>query len=205
MVFPKWWLSVSILCAPLIHWNCTLSKSYSLIYLAIQLLDWCGLMDISFTLWVVIITIFISVVAKMVPVSVVVSSFELSAFEMLLSFFEHFFVTFWHWKIVQENLLSLPQPWNYYCFSKGALELWCWRRLLRVPWTSRRSNQSILKEVSPEYSLEGLMVKLKLQYFSHLMRRTDLLEKTLMVGKIEGRRRDDRGWDGWMASPTRWT
>ena len=150
-------------------------------------------MDISFTLWVVIITIFISVVAKMVPVSVVVSSFELSAFEMLLSFFEHFFVTFWHWKIVQENLLSLPQPWNYYCFSKGALELWCWRRLLRVPWTSRRSNQSILKEVSPEYSLEGLMVKLKLQNFSHLMRRTDLLEKTLMVGKIEGRRRDDRG------------
>ena len=68
-------------------------------------------MDISFALWVVIITIFISVVAKMVPVSVVVSSSELSAFETLLSFFEHFFVTFWHWKIVQENLLSLPQPW----------------------------------------------------------------------------------------------
>ena len=69
-----------------------------------------------------------------------------------------------------------------------AFELWCWRRLLRVPWTARRSNQSILKEISPEYSLEGLMLKLKLQYFSHLMWRTDLLEKTLMLGKIEGRR-----------------
>ena len=69
-----------------------------------------------------------------------------------------------------------------------AFELWCWRRLLRVPWTARRSNQSILKEISPEYSLEGLMLKLKLQYFGHLMRRTDSLEKTLMLGKIEGRR-----------------
>ena len=68
-------------------------------------------------------------------------------------------------------------------------ELWCWRRLLRVPWTARRSNQSILKEISPEYSLEGLMLKLKLQYFGHLMRRMDSLEKTLMLGKIEGRRR----------------
>ena len=71
-------------------------------------------------------------------------------------------------------------------------ELWCWRRLLRVPWTVRRSNQSILKEISPELSLEGLMLKLKLQYFGHLMRRTDSLEKTLMLGKIEGRRR--KGW-----------
>ena len=68
-------------------------------------------------------------------------------------------------------------------------ELWCWRGLLRVPWTARRSNQSILKEISPEYSLEGLMLKLKLQYFGHLMRRADSLEKTLMLGKIEGRRR----------------
>ena len=68
-------------------------------------------------------------------------------------------------------------------------ELWCWRRLLRVPWTARRSNQSILKEINPEYSLEGLMLKLKLQYFGHLMRRTDSLEKTLMLGKIEGGRR----------------
>ena len=70
-----------------------------------------------------------------------------------------------------------------------AFELWCWRRLLRVPWTARRSNQSILKEISPEYSLEGLMLKLKLQYFGHLMGRTDSLEKTLMLGKIEGRRK----------------
>ena len=70
-----------------------------------------------------------------------------------------------------------------------AFELWCWRRLLRIPWTARRANQSILKEISPEYSLEGLMVKLKLQYFGHLMRRTDSLEKPLMLGKTEGRRR----------------
>ena len=73
-----------------------------------------------------------------------------------------------------------------------AFELWCWRRLLRVLWTARRSNQSILKEINLEYSLEGLMVKLKLQYFGHLMQRTDSLEKTLVLGKIEGRRR--RGW-----------
>ena len=70
-----------------------------------------------------------------------------------------------------------------------AFELWCWRRLLRVPWTARRSNQSILKEISPEYSLEGLMLKLKLQYFGHLMGRADSLEKILMLGEIEGRRR----------------
>ena len=70
-----------------------------------------------------------------------------------------------------------------------AFELWCWRRLLRVPWTARRSNQSILKRISPEYSVEGLMLKLKLQYFGHLMPRVDSLEKTLMLGKIEGRRR----------------
>ena len=70
-----------------------------------------------------------------------------------------------------------------------AFELWCWGRLLRVPWTARRSNQSILKEISPEYSLEGLMLKLKLQYFGHLMRRIDSSEKTLMLGKTEGRRR----------------
>ena len=76
--------------------------------------------------------------------------------------------------------------------SIDASELWCWRRLLRVPWTSRRSIQSILKEISPEYSVEGLMLKLKLQSFGHLMRRGDSLEKTLMLGKIEGRRR--RGW-----------
>ena len=70
-----------------------------------------------------------------------------------------------------------------------AVELWCWRRLLRVPWTARRSNQSILKEISPEYSLEGLLLKLKLQHFGHLIRRADSFEKTLVLGKIEGRRR----------------
>jgi len=75
------------------------------------------------------------------------------------------------------------------CQRIDAFELWCWRRLLRVPWIVRRSNQSILREISPEYSLEGLMLKLKLQYFGNLMRRTDSLEKTLMLGKIKGRRR----------------
>ena len=79
-----------------------------------------------------------------------------------------------------------------------AFELWCWRRLFRVPWTARRSNQSILKEISPECSLEGLMLKLKLQYFGHLMRRTDSLEKTLMLGKIEGRRRRERQRMRWL-------
>ena len=74
----------------------------------------------------------------------------------------------------------------------GAFELWCWRRLLRVPWTARRSNQSILKEIRPEYSLEGLMLKLKLRYFGHLMERTDSFEKTLVLGKIEGSRRRGR-------------
>ena len=79
-----------------------------------------------------------------------------------------------------------------------AFELWCWRRLLRVPWTTRRSNQSILKEISPEYSLEGLMLKLKLQYFGHLIWRTDPLEKTLMLGKIEGRRRRGQQKMRWL-------
>ena len=79
-----------------------------------------------------------------------------------------------------------------------AFELWCWRRLLRVPWTARRSNQSILKEISPECLLEGLMLKLKLQYFGHLMWRADSLEKTLMLGKIEGRRRRGRQRMRWL-------
>jgi len=92
------------------------------------------------------------------------------------------------------------------CQRIDAFELWCCRRLLRVPWTARRSNQSILKEISPEISLEGMMLKLKLQCFGQLMRRVDSLEKTLMLGEIGGRRRrDDRGWDGWMASLTPWT
>ena len=87
-----------------------------------------------------------------------------------------------------------------------AFEVWCWRRLLRVPWTARRSNPSILKAIRPGCSLEGLMLKLKLQYFSHLMRRADSFEKTLMLERLRaGGEGDDRGWDGWMASPTRWT
>ena len=87
-----------------------------------------------------------------------------------------------------------------------AFELWCWRRLLRVPWTARRSNQSILKEINPGISLEEMMLKLKLQYFGHLMRRVDSLENTLMLGGIGvGGEGNDRGWDGWMASLTRWT
>ena len=83
-----------------------------------------------------------------------------------------------------------------------AFEVWCWRRLLRVPWTQRRSNQSILKEISPEYSLEGLMLKLKLQYFGHLMWRVDLLEKTLMLGGIGGRRRKGRQRMRWLDGVT---
>ena len=85
-----------------------------------------------------------------------------------------------------------------------AFELWCWRRLLRVPWTARRSNQSVLKEISPEYSLEGLILKPKRQYFGHLMQRADLLEKILMPGKTEGKRRS-RGRDGQTAPLTQWT
>ena len=94
---------------------------------------------------------------------------------------------------------------NTECRRIDAFELWCWRRFLRVPWTSRRSNKSILKEISPEYPLEGLMLKLKLQYFGHLLWRADSLEKIRMLGKIEGRGEgDDRGWDGWMVSLTGW-
>ena len=98
------------------------------------------------------------------------------------------------------------------CQRIDAFELWCWRRSLRVSWTARRSlrvswtarrsNQSILKEICPEYSLEGLMLKLKLQYFGHLMWRTDSLEKTLMLERLKAKEGDNRGWDGWMASPT---
>ena len=87
--------------------------------------------------------------------------------------------------------------------SHDAFELWCWRRFLRIPWTARRSNQSILKEISPEYSLEGLMLKLKLQYFGHLMRRADSLEKTLMLERLRaGGEGEGRRWDGWVASST---
>ena len=89
----------------------------------------------------------------------------------------------WMWEMVRWTVKKAEHQ------GTDVFELWCWRRLLRVPWTARRSNQSILKEISPEYSLEGLMLKLKLQYFGHLMPRTDSLEKTPMLGKIEGRRR----------------
>ena len=88
------------------------------------------------------------------------------------------------------------------CQRIDAFELWCWRRRSRVPWTARRSNQSILKEINPEYSMQGQMLKLKLQYFGCLMRRADSLEKTLMLGKKAGGEGDDRGRDGLMASPT---
>ena len=88
------------------------------------------------------------------------------------------------------------------CQRTDASELWCWRRLSRVPWTARRSNQSILKEVNPEYSLEGLMLKLNLQYFGHLTRTTDSLEKTLMLGKIEGRKRKGRQRMRWLDGVT---
>ena len=98
-------------------------------------------------------------------------------------------------------ILKKAEHWQIDTF-----ELWCWRRLLKVPWTVRRSNQSILKEISLWYPLEGLMLKLKLQYFDHLMQRANSFEKTLMLGKIDGRR--SRGWQRkrcWMASPTQWT
>ena len=92
------------------------------------------------------------------------------------------------------------------CRKTDAFELWCWRRLLRIPWTARRSIQSILKEISPGCSLEGMMLKLKFQYFGHLMWRVDSLEKTLMLeGSGAGGERDDRGWDVWMESLTQWT
>ena len=93
----------------------------------------------------------------------------------------------WMWKLDYKE-----------CWRIDALELWCWRRLLWVPWTAKRSNQFILKEISPEYSLEGLMLKLKLQYFGHLMQRADSFEKTLMLGKIEGRRRRGRQRMRWL-------
>ena len=90
------------------------------------------------------------------------------------------------------------------CWRIDAFELWCWRILLRVPWTARRSNQTILKEVSSEYSLEGLMLKLKLQYFGHLMQRTEWFEKTLILGKVEGRRRRGRQRMRWLDGITDW-
>ena len=94
---------------------------------------------------------------------------------------------------------------NWTTGRTDAFELWCWGRLLRVPWTARRSNQSTLKEINPEYSLKRLMVKLKLQYFGHLMRRADSLEETWCWARLRAREGGNRGWDDWMASPTQWT
>ena len=94
--------------------------------------------------------------------------------------------------------ISSSRVWMTECQIIDAFELWCWRRLLRIPWTGRRSNQSILKKISPEYSSAGLMLKLKLQYFGHLMGRADSLEKTLMLGKIEGRRRRGQQRIRWL-------
>ena len=101
-------------------------------------------------------------------------------------YYFYFLFIFSYW-----NNKYLKGEWAWE-LDRSRSQLWCWRRLLRVPWTARRSNQSILKEIDPEYSLEGLMLKLKLQYFGHLMQRAGSLEKTLMLGKIEGKRR--RGW-----------
>ena len=102
--------------------------------------------------------------------------------------------------------VPLPSPKKAEHSIINAFELWCWKRLPRVPWTARWSNQSILKEINPEYSLEGLMLNLKLQCFGHVMWRDDSLEKTLILGKTVGRRRrGQQSWDGWMASPTQWT
>ena len=116
------------------------------------------------------------------------------------------------WKLPEEALkCSQGYPGPMTCgfrFGMGpghdAFSFWCWRRLLRVPWTARKSNQSVLKEINPKYSLEGLMLKLKLQYFGHLMQRTDL-KRSWCWERLKAGEGDDRGWDGWMASSTRWT
>ena len=136
------------------------------------------------------------------------------SFIYFAEFYKHFkvFVEVWYYALYYVLIiLSIQLRWRWkFCFFKSwtmkkaehqridAFELWCWKRLLRVPWTARRSNQSILKEIRPEYSLEGLMLKLKLQYFGHLMWRTDSLEKTLMLGKMEGRRRRGQQWMRWL-------
>ena len=116
-----------------------------------------------------------------------ISPFVLFYFISFLNWSDHFYFTAAeHWRI-------------------DAFELWCWGRLLRVPWTATRSNQSILKEMSPEYSLERLMLKLKLQYFGHLMWRSDHLKRPWCWEKLKAAEGDDRGWDGWMASLIQWT
>ena len=114
-----------------------------------------------------------------------------------------------HWSTIQIARMYGCESWTIKKAERwrtDVFKLWCWRRFLRVPWTARRSNQSILEEINSEYSLEGLMLKQKLQYFGHLMQRTDSLEKTLMLERLKARGEGgDRGWDSWMASPTRWT
>ena len=111
----------------------------------------------------------------------------------------------------QSYSFSRSQGWMWQLDHKAehwrtdAFELWCWRRLLRVPWTERGFNQSILKEISPEYSLEGLMLKLKLQYFGHLMQRTDHWKSPWCWERLKAGEGHDRGWDGWMAWTTWWT
>ena len=111
----------------------------------------------------------------------------------------HFRQILYHWTTRESHLLYI------YVLYRYAFELWCWRRLLGVLWTARRSNLSILKEISPKYSLEELMLKLKLQYFGHLMQGTDSLEKTPMLGKVEGRRRRGRQRMRWLNGITKWT
>ena len=119
----------------------------------------------------------------------------------------HLWINSWYCRLASSHVWMWELDYKERQASKNwCFWMWCWRRLLRVPWTARRSNQSILREISPEYSLEGLMLKLKLQYLGYLMRRTDSLDKSLMVGKLKaGGEGDDRGWDGWMASLTWWT
>ena len=118
----------------------------------------------------------------------------------------YIFLLKWERK-VGEGRMEIGGAWmRFEVATQNAFKIWCWKRLLRVPWTARRSNQSILKEISPGCSLEGLMLRLKLQYFGHLMWITDSLEGTLMLGKTEaGGEGENRGWDGWMASPSKWT
>ena len=120
--------------------------------------------------------------------------------QLLYTFF-FFFITLWGMAMVFPVVMYGCESWTIEKAEHqriDAFELWCWRRLLRVPWTARRSNQSLLKEISPGCSLEGLMLKLKLQYFGHLIRRGDSLEKTLVLGKIQGRRRRGRQRMRWL-------
>ena len=123
--------------------------------------------------------------------------YHINTFPLYATVSDTAFPSFFKWMTLKSWTIKKAEHWRI-----DAFELWCWRRLLRVPWTARRSNQSILKEISPEYSLEGLMLKLKLQYFGHLIQRIDSLGKTLMLGKIEGKKR--RGWQNEMVGWHHW-